>query len=108
MDCFAALAMTLREHVRQIGTTGKISVFPKPKSGTYSACLTRQRGVGRRHERCGGMRWTLKSRRRAWRMRTAKSCGSAPEAGVKLRRFIPGAAMVAIERVSPGRPRYKP
>jgi len=41
-----------------------------------SARLTRRRGVGRRHVRCGEMRWPLKSRRRAWLMRTAKSCGS--------------------------------
>jgi len=35
-----------------------------------------ERGAGRdRHERCGEMRWTPRSRRRTWLTRTAKSCG---------------------------------
>ena len=74
--------------LRQNNPTGKsVKTCPAPREKIFrfrrranqlfnSARLTQERGVGRRHERCGGMRWPLKSRRRAWRMRTAKSCGS--------------------------------
>src|SRR5882757_8093364 len=57
-----------------------ISVFPKRKSAYIHLVLSRERGVGHRHERWGGMRWTRMRCRRAAQTRTAKSCG--PDAAV--------------------------
>jgi hypothetical protein len=85
-----------------------ISVYPKPKSGVGSARLTRTQGasavVTYVAVRCGG-RGSHEDERgcRVRRSRVVRR----PNAGVKLAESIPS-AVVAIEHVSPGRPRYKP
>ena len=94
----------LHRRQRQNNPTGKsLLIFRnrvKPGKQKYSAFAVGQisdltlgvspkRGAGRdRQVRCGGMRWTLKSRRRTWLRRTAKSCG--PDAAVLASSFVGG------------------
>ena len=105
MDCFASLAMTMwGEQARQIDPTGKSAKScqaPRTKIFLFSnnpnqwqiiAIPSRERGVGHRHERWDGLRWTrqrcarkviagrlsvsdLRRARRATLRRTAKPCG---------------------------------
>jgi hypothetical protein len=58
-----------------------ISLHPEGQIKGITPPVSPKRGADRdRHERCGGMRWTLMSRRRTWLTWTAKSCG--PDAAV--------------------------
>jgi hypothetical protein len=54
----------------------KYSAFAVGQISDLTPRVSPKRGAGRdRQVRCGGMRWTLMSRRRTWLTRTAKSCG---------------------------------
>ena len=55
----------------------KIFLFsPDPNHFHIPAILSRERGVGHRHERWGGMRWTRAAlKTKAPTLRTEKSCG---------------------------------
>src|SRR5882757_802915 len=84
-----------------------ISVFPKCKSAYIHLVLSRERGVGHRHERWDGMRWTQMRCRRAAQRRTEKSCG--PDVAVLASSLAElSAGRRWQESRSPGRSRRKP
>jgi hypothetical protein len=113
-----------------------ISVFPKCKPGYMIRYPVPRRGVGHRHERWDGMRWTRQCprmvlsqgglwpvsdqsvRRRTALKRTAKSCGpdaSTPASSLaEVLRARPGGQSLNPrgdgdkKARSPGRARYKP